>query len=357
MQILGNAFLAVAALIYIVPIQWLAFESPVGKRDEGGGAVWTVIFILVPFWLLIAGGLFIVTGRGGLEWIGRERWMQHLLAATGVIGLFIVTAFCYVGKFQPHNLFPAVLRPLMLLMLLAVPLIALFFCAMTLNAELLPKVRPQFYRIPFAVVGTIGLLAFVGVIGQSLFSNVLRRGVALTNAVSRESERDRQILERVATLDPHKDFAELIGFANRYENQKIRELAIGKAQSHPDFDAALEKVLRSGLADEALTYLDACDVPNPERFADAVNAAIRRCTEWVRESVANTHTFHTSAFDSSTRRILSVVDKFRGNGVDYVPAIREYRRAMDSKRTVDVEFNARRTLDKWLAKHSHPAKP
>ncbi len=65
-----------------------------------------------------------------------------------------------------------------------------------------------------------------------------------------------------------------------------------------------------------------------------------------------THTLHADEFDGDTRRLLASVDKFSGQGIDYVPAIQTLRAALDEPRTQQVRLNSVAMLDRWLKAHS-----
>lgn len=53
---------------------------------------------------------------------------------------------------------------------------------------------------------------------------------------------DRNTLERVQAIDTIDNFAELLGYAGRFQRPEIRELAAQKARAHPVFAAALDLV-------------------------------------------------------------------------------------------------------------------
>lgn len=53
---------------------------------------------------------------------------------------------------------------------------------------------------------------------------------------------------------------------------------------------------------------------------------------------------------------LTATDKFQRWEVDYVPAIRDFRAALDAPRGKAFDYNARPTLDAWLAKPSKQQK-
>lgn len=56
-------------------------------------------------------------------------------------------------------------------------------------------------------------------------------------------------------------------------------------------------------------------------------------------------------FEGDTCGILATVDKFGGLGVDYVPAVRALRAALDEPRTQPLRLNSATMLDRWLKEH------
>ena len=57
-------------------------------------------------------------------------------------------------------------------------------------------------------------------------------------------------------------------------------------------------------------------------------------------------------FDSDTRRVLAVANRFKHFGVDYLSAIRAYRAAMDVHNRNNFVPRCRITIDKWIAAQS-----
>jgi hypothetical protein len=84
-----------------------------------------------------------------------------------------------------------------------------------------------------------------------------------------------------------------------------------------------------------------------EPFRDGVLVMAKQ----VRENLRTEYTFHADSFDFDTRLILSVAEKLHGLGTDFVPAIREYRAAMDEPRadkSSKARLNCVAVLDSWL---------
>jgi hypothetical protein len=350
-RIIGNISLLLAGFVYLVPVQMLLAETR-RYKDHSGGAVWGGIFAFGPLFLLLALALLMAVQQGSLAWVRIPRGAQYSLAFVAAISLAALTFFSYLAKLEAPSQLPWVIRPFRGWALHVVPLITISFLAFALNPQLASKVSPRFYQLPFGLTGAVSLIVLVVMLGEGFVASQKRKFAAIRRYAEEGSSRDRQILKEVEAMTPASDFAGLLGFANRYEKEEIRGLAISKAQSHPQFLDAIIQVLQSWRAESALVYLDACDVPfaDKKKLALPINTAIEEITKQTLDAVDRTHTFYAGQFDWNTRLILSVAEKFDGQGVDYVPAIRAYRQAMESERTRDVQLNARGQLDKWLAR-------
>lgn len=189
MHSLGNILIFIAALIYIAPLQVLAFESSSETRDEGSAGR-TAILVLGPFWMVIAAVLTIVTSRGGFDWMQLSRSVQHLASVVAIIGLFIISGMCYVSKFGPVSKRSRALRCFLGFVLLVLPLAALGSMAIALNAALFSTLPPSAHRVPLAILCGIGLLATASAIFQWLVARQLGRIEALRYFLSRSGVRN-----------------------------------------------------------------------------------------------------------------------------------------------------------------------
>ncbi len=350
MIVLGNICLGLALLIYLIPLQLMLHDTP--RKNGDGGVLWGAIFTLSPLWLLLTVALCAVTAKGGFDWLLRARVAQFPVVLAAGMALFVVTGFSMLGKFEHPSQMPWASRFFTGWAVQLFPPVTMGFCLLALNPKLGSSVPAMAYRVPFAAVAMLSALATVAMLLQWLSHSQQVQQARVKEAIEFENNRDRDVMAWVETLKSVDDFAELLGFANRFETPAIRELAIRKTQTHPDFLAALRKVLQSGSAEKGLVYLDACDVPEPKALAKPVRQAILNLAEEARDSMKRTHTLHAGQFDWNTRLILSVAEKFRGSGVDYAPAIREFRAALDEPRTQKIQLNAVHPLDTWLAKQS-----
>ena len=350
MRILGNLSLALAALIYFAPLQYVLQEGA-GRRNDGGH-FWAAAFVLTPLWLLLAGALGAAVLQGGLDWTGRGREWQLSGVLLVCLSLAVVTVLSYLGQVATPEETPWAVRPLVGWAVIVFPLAALAFGLFTLNPGLGSAVPALVYRVPMAAVAVVGLVSSAGLAFQLLSAWQAAQMQRIEESMAREQERDRSYLARVETLDPVADFPELLGFTSRFETASIRELATAKVESRADFTAALGEAMQNGWPDSGLRYLDARDVTAEQRaaLAQPVRTAILALIGMIHREIKSTHTFIPQQFDSQARLATSVADKFADQDVDYRSAIQELRQSLDTDETRHVQLDARATLDAWLAK-------
>jgi hypothetical protein len=214
MQILGNISLALAALLYFVPLQLVLQEGAMRRND--GGHFWAAFFVLGPLWLLAAGGLSASVLRGGLDWTGRGRGL--LIAGVLLVSLALaaLTVFSYLGKVGTADDMPWAARPFVGWAVYVFPLVTLLFGFLSLNPQLSSSVPAILYRGPMAVVALAGLLCGLGLVLEALSAVQAQQTQRIEREVARADERDRQRAAEVEALDPVSDFPKLLGYTSRF---------------------------------------------------------------------------------------------------------------------------------------------
>jgi hypothetical protein len=295
MTLAGNICLGLAFVVHLTALPFVLNDG--SGRASADGIVVSAVLVLIPLWLLIAAALCIGTARGALDWIAVGRGAQLIVVVVSCAALLAVCATSVVGKVAPRSEVPWAARPFAKWGVHVLPLVAIAFGLCAINLAPDSSFPAVIYRLPFAVVVGAAWLAGVGLLGQWV------------------ADLQHRAAGRVRSLDPETDVPEL------------------------------------------LIYVDACDVADPEALAEPVRQAILRTAERVHDLVRREHSLQPDSFDSKTRLVLSAATKFRGRGVDYVPAIRKLRAALNEPRSQPVHFTAADTLDRWLADAGKPRHP
>jgi len=354
MQLIGNILIALASLVTLLPLPLLISEAKRARND--GSALWGGLFVLVPLWLLLTLALSVATARGGLEWLPVRRGSQHALVLLAGLALLATSFFAFIGRIEPGSQLPLVSRPFLAWADLVLPLVTIGFLMLTVNASLGASVPAAVYRAPFALLAGLSLVHGVALLGEWAVRSQQAQVARVQSEEARMSNFEREMLERIKTLEPEKDLAELLDRAD-HPNPEIHAEVLAKLGTHPNLRDGIASVLRSWRADAAFSYLAAVDLPTGERtaLAPAVFDGIGQMTRVIDDEIARSTHFHTDQFDPRTWRMLTTADKFAGLGTDYVPALRELRRTLDADGAAKVKLNARSMLDAWLAKQ--PARP
>ncbi|MFT3916895.1 MAG: hypothetical protein QM704_23270 [Anaeromyxobacteraceae bacterium] len=112
-------------------------------------------------------------------------------------------------------------------------------------------------------------------------------------------------------------------------------------------------MLRGGLAEKGLVWIDAVEVADPAAVAPAARDAILVLAASARREREGAHFLRGDELDGDTRLAVSAAERLSGRGVDFAPALRELRAAMDAPRPAQpVRMRAADTLDRWLAAHA-----
>jgi len=348
--ILADVCLGLAALLWAVPVQFLLWEAP---RRNDGGLLWGAVFAALPLWGLLWIALAVATSRGGLDWALRARASQHALLALACAALAVVTVLSIVGRWEPASQLPWATRPLSTWGALVLPLVAIGFAVLSIHPGLAAALPPAAVRAPFAAAMVIGLAAGAALGLEAVSSANARAARRVAAQLEDEAKYHQEHLARIEALDPEGGFVELLGFANRFGHDDVRAAAIAKARRHPRFDAALEEVLRGPWAGQGLVWIEGCEIADPGALAPAARDAILGLARDARREREGAAHLRGDELDGDTRRALAAAEKLSGHGVDFLPALRELRAAMDVPRERQpVRMHAADTLDRWLAEHA-----
>jgi len=105
-----------------------------------------------------------------------------------------------------------------------------------------------------------------------------------------------------------------------------------------------------------LIFLDDADPPDGKALAEPARDAFLLQAEATRASIRTPGALYSDSFDFEGRLVLSVADKFRSFGVDYAPAIRAFRSALDEPHDPKIKFTCAAQLDDWLAREAKRGK-
>ena len=152
-------------------------------------------------------------------------------------------------------------------------------------------------------------------------------------------------------MQPERDFAGLLQHSNRWEPEAIQRLAVRKALALPDFTKRLAENLRTDLFGRAMYFVEAHETPDPRSIAEPLRDGVLLLAADARRQMRDQGNLFADTFDTLAGQITTAADRFAPLGVDFVPAITEFRSAMDEVRADGMKPTCRDGLDRWLKAH------
>jgi hypothetical protein len=354
MAIIGNIFLIIATLLYFLIISAAYGKPPTQSGDAVGGyAMSSFIFSLV-FAGCMAVVAIAVAWKGGFDWISFQRPARYLTVAVGFLAIVIVSALSMALKYEPESQLPFAVRYLTGVAPALFPLVLLIAGVILLNSSLREATPVVVYKIPLALVSGISILACISGIVEWMGYQQKRAAERIVEIQENENRYHQQHLLDIEAIDPTTNLVGLLVFTGRYHDQEVREKALAKIKSNPQWEQELVNLLDSRLYYQVYSFLDANEVDNKTLFPTPLNKSILRMADEIRTSIKKANHLNDWTFDYlGIERMLRSVERFNGLGVDFLPAVREVRAALDEPPQAHlkkVRFTCIPALDRWLKK-------
>lgn len=348
MTVIGNLFLAIASLVSILILN-LVYGAHNRGGDAGVGYAWSLFLSLLVFVVCMGIVALSIGAKGGYAWVGapgtaRTMWVLGGFALS-MLGVFFVSMGEGMGG-APRFLYH-VMKAAPLVAILSVLASALLMLNEPLRTNLPPLVwrLPTFIAIGFGIVS----LGFIMVAKARVNADI-----AKSAAESHDSFYQGQ-LDNIDATDVMKDGVFLYGYTDANQKKALREKALAKIKTRPDWQEELVRRLQNDWAPEAFTFLASNDVDDKAMFAEPVRQGVLIQARLVRENIRHCrdkYDLYEGKFTWEVDRVLRTVDKFKGMGVDYRPAVQELHNALDEPTTFEKpKQHAKSMLDKWLKKH------
>lgn len=350
MAIIGNLLLAISTLVIIgLNTGKLAKAPPGGDAAVGYG--WSLIILNLIFIGLMILVTLIIGFKGGFEWVSTKKSSRFLIVT---IVLLTALATSALSSFFRHEAgpVPALLRIYSSFAPILIPSIMIIAGFILLNTPIRNSVPLALYKWPLMIVAFLGVTgsisAIIGFINES----------ARNQAAIRKDNQDfvdnnhLRILADIDSNDVMKNLVFILVFTGDNQPDDIRNKAVAKVKSNPNWEQELIRLLQTDWAPEPLQFLSSNDVDHPELFLEPVRIGIENQARIMRETIrrsSHPSHFYQGQFMWEIDRVLRTVDRFKGKGVDYLPAVKEVRAAFDERSPYDKpNWNSRQVVDKWL---------
>lgn len=348
MNIIGNLSLVIITLCYF------GLASMVGKPIPGGDRGMGNALALFSLFIGLAIGLIVITViiflKGGFEWVSNSPSLRNSLVVVGIVSLLVMAFYTAMGEGGA----PWIVKFLgkYTIVWLMPPVLVGGF--MLLNPLLQAYVPSAVWQWSFKSIAFVSILCCVLMVGEWLVripGNMVQRATARK---AYDNTRRQEFLDQIERNNPKTEMVLILVFTTKYQDKEVREAALAKIKSNPEWQEYLADRLQTPWADEIFRFLADDEVENKLLFAEPIKAGVLMMAEKFKDSMERTHTFYDGQFYSETQAILQTIAKFQDTGVDYVPAVRKLRKALDTRlKSYQQAANLRciPLLDEWLKNH------
>ncbi|MEO6039464.1 MAG: hypothetical protein ABIQ93_13710 [Saprospiraceae bacterium] len=353
-NMLGNILLVSAVLTLFGLLFITASPSPSG--DYGVGYAF-LLFSCGAGFLLTSGLLaWNLTATGRFDWLpalgGNRNWLIFfgwLAFAVATLAMSLFRSEWHAGELPEylHGL-SKTLAGLWLPLLVLVPALLL------INMERTTGTVADFVKFPLlagvAMGFFIALTIVFGLLRAKAMETMDKREYAAAHAGELDSFQQGMLAE-IDSCDISKDMVFMLVHTDAQRNPIIRERALAKIKTRPDWQEELVRRLDSGGAEDAFIFLASNEVTDKSLFPEAVRKGVLSQAEIVRKTIKESRSLYADQYGWEVERVLRTVEKFAGMGVDYLPAVRELRAAFDQSSPFDKpDFRAAPYIDKWIKK-------
>lgn len=324
-QTLGNICIGIAAFVVLVPLHRLLGEYA-GKFPSDNQWVPAALYIIGPLWLLLLGALLSMTGSGGFDWLRFGRPVLYVLtvaSAVALAGVSFVSIAMYIRPgFTPRGLYVPVIY--------LVPLATMVLVVLSLNPMLAPAISTTWLRVPWTIFAAVSLVACVGVVGQQTLSGGMRRVMGVASRLRNPGPSFDEILAHLATLDPQRDFAELLKRTGPGESRAVNDAVIARLRTNPQFISSLSATLTSRSPADGLGFLYSASLTPAEQQALALPA--RTAIEGFASDIPAPNYMPPARRKQLLRwgrkTLPVIIEKFAGTGVDFSKIMPDFENAL-----------------------------
>lgn len=339
----------IAGLIFVSMAGMLLGKQSVPGGDYGVGYAWTLILGNGAFTICITIAVAIIGQQGGFSWVASTGANRTLLVSAGYILAILGYNFFAMkeglqGLSKPVrelvDYAPGVTAVLMLLV-----------SAILLNEQFRIAVPPLVYKIPILFLLGMGCFAFSLIMAHEARNTAAR--VKYEDDFSRRIHQNH--LDQIDSTDVNTAMCNILVFTDANHAKDVRERALDKIRSRPDWQQEMVRFMDTNCAPEAFTFLASNEVEDKSLFLQPLETGIRVQAQLIRASIRHcrdTYDLYSGRFVWEVERVLRTVKKFEDMGVDYVPAIQELRNAMNEHTSFEKpKLVCIPVLDRWLKTH------
>ncbi|MCB0532901.1 MAG: hypothetical protein H6574_08890 [Lewinellaceae bacterium] len=341
MVLLGNILLGIAALLLVV-FTFETFGKSAPGGDAGVGWAWAIVLYHFATFVCLALVAAIIGSQGGFAWVSASSsGVRFLWVAGGLLVALLGAMFAGFREGGPMLAWLGTFVPA------TIHLSLIIGFGMLLNGG-------TAYRLPLLLAAGLGAVPCGLLLSMSLKIRA-ESYLAAAKSIGKPDQNDLRMIAQIERHDVSKNISNLLIYTDYNKEKWVREPALTKIKSRPDWQQELVSGLQDRWAPEVFTFLAGNEVDDKSLFAEPLHAGILMQAELIREKIDaayQKHHLYDGQFLWETERVLKTLERFEGNGQDYRPEMLKLREAFDAPcKTQKPDFVCKKYLDKWLKKH------
>ncbi len=354
---LGNILLVFIALSLLGLLSVTSSPMPGGDRGMGYGLA---LFFCGAGFVVLTGLLaWNLNANNCFDWIPVSGGQRNGLVFVGWLAFAMATAASAMFKTEWHDgEFPQYLRWLSQAQAaIWLPLLILIPAVFLLNGERAPGHVPDWVKIPMMTGFTLSMLMGAGLLFGWMRASAIQNAANIEYAQNQNNEQHNKNLAWIAEQKATDPIVNILALTGRFHDTDVRDSAVAKVKSHPDWEAELIRLLSETEFDtETYHFIDGNKVNHPELFVEPINRSIRRIAKEIKKRITGASDLQDWHFEHfSIERILRAIDdQFLVPGADYRPAVQELLNALNTPKPEqfkNVKFTLVPVVDDWLKKH------
>ena len=345
---IGNIFIGLSAVLFMVSIN-LLYGNHSRSGDAGVGYAWSLVLTLFGLMVSLTIVTLIIANKGGFSWISSSGASRTMIIIGGYLLTMWGIAFFSMGEGTGH--LPAAIRAILKILPPILYISVLAGAVFLLNIQFRQSLPDWVWRLPVYFPLIVGLLA-----AAVVFTEKIKRDAENYSAYQTgKGHRLQSQLDQIEATDLEHDMVFLLVYTDKNQSAVLRNKALEKIHSRPDWQEELVRRLQNDWAPEVFTFLASNDVPDMDMFGGPLKEGILIQARIIRESIRNCNNeydLYPGRYSWEVERVLRTVDRFKGSGTDYTPAVFALQKALDEPvHFKKPELKAKKLIDQWLHKN------
>lgn len=349
MTIIGNLFLFISAMAYIALAATHLSRQP-HSGDYAVGYAWSILILNAALVVSLSVAVLITAAKGGFAWVSSKGSSRFLIVSVCFLSVMGATILASIFRSEGGPT-PVLLKVFSSFIPFVLPLVLIICTAILLNQAQVPT---GVYKYPLLAISLLGIVVVTGSMAGFVKLSYEKQKNQLRALKEGDDNNQRRMLNEIDSCDVSKDMVFLFVFTDANQDQIVREGAVAKIKTNPDWRQEIVRRLKNDWAPEAFTFLASNPVDSAELFIDPIREGIVIQARLIRERIRNnshSSNFYPGLFSWETERVLRTVDRFPN--IDYTNEVKALRAALDERSDFEKPvFICIRTLDKWLKNKS-----